>query len=71
MFVVFGHPNDIIRSHHLIIWDTILDYYYLADVLALLNIIYRVSQVNSVQSLRRTRVRANPAAGPRQNILPV
>lgn len=43
MFVVFGHPNDMIRSHHLIIWDTILDYYYLADVPALLNIIHIVS----------------------------
>lgn len=41
MFVVFGHLNDMSRSHHLIIWGTILDYYFLADVLALLNIMYR------------------------------
>lgn len=39
-FVMFDHPNDLPRSHHLIIWNTALDYYYLADVLALPSIIY-------------------------------
>lgn len=67
MFVVFNHLNGMFRSHHLIIGDTILDYYYyLADVLALLNILYRVSEVISVQSLRRARVRVNSAAGARK-----
>lgn len=32
MFVVFNHLNGMFRSHHLIISDTILDYFYLADV---------------------------------------
>lgn len=40
IFVVFDHLTDMSRSHHLIIWNTILDYYCLADVLELLNIIY-------------------------------
>lgn len=39
-FVVFDHRDDLFRSHRLVIRNTILDFYYNADVLALLGIKY-------------------------------
>lgn len=71
MFVVFDHLTDMSRSHHLIIWNTLLDYYYLADVLELLNIIYIQCITGKFCPIAPPSARVRSAAGSRKNILPV
>lgn len=71
IFVVFDHSTDMSRSHHLIIWNTILDYYCLADVLEILKIIYLHNVTSKFCPIAPPSARVHLAAVSRKNILPV